>query len=565
MPTVADLERLEALVTNLRDLNTKQRGELIEAEAWNRLVSAVIDIGRATIDDTSDEVARHSHNDQVSLEWLDPKLRGIILEGGLGSPSSTAQLSKLERQLEKFSRTLAEFADRLNRIQSDVSGVATRDVEREASVGTALRKIDGVFDAREDIASLRGSLRIIESEVRTAADLSGRLQDDEGEDIDFNSLAGQINALEALGERLTLPDGGAFDGDAYARDLAQLRAELVTEAELNEALSNIENDFSGDLRNELFEGARTAALEANADALAGLSRDLRADQDASIRTLEESLDGRIAAATGDLSNQILTDARNEQTAMLDERLAGFGKDRDTEIDRRLGLLTDDVTRQLDGLSETVRDDVAAAVTKDVDAQLADFETTISGIGATTAALDEQLSGLTRSLNTTAARIETVSRDLQAADSRLNAQLTERIGAVEAELDLRIKDAADTNRLAMQAERETEMAVMRDQLTVQMTRTLRDVARTEIAMATTQLRGEMTEIAAAEIDAGMADMRTEMREAATVSDAQLAGLVSAEVRRATSDLDDRIAIGIEARQPTIERDFDPVLVQPVIRG
>lgn len=562
MPTVADLERLEALVSNLKDISNKQRGELIEAEAWNRLVAAVIDIGQAALaGEVNEEVAAHKHNDQVSLEWLDPKLRSIILEGSAGDPSTVAQADKFARQLAKFGQTLAEFSDRLNQIQKDISGVATRDVERETSVGDALRKLDGVFDARNDVANLRGSLRLIEGQVRTAADLSGRLVDDNGEEIDFNGLSRRVIDLEGLRENLVLPTGSTFDADGYARDLAQLRAELVTEAELEEALGNVGGGISDDLRNELRDDARVAALEGNADAFDSFGRDLRGEQDGRFRALEDSLDGRIDAATGDLQSQILTNAREEQSSILDERFGAFGASRDAEMDRRLGALTDDVTRRIDGLNETVRGDITDAVTADLDGRLAEFDRRFAGIDATTNALDERLGGNTRSLNTNAARIETVSRDLQLANSRLNAQLTERIATIEFSLDERIKGATDANRVAMRAERETELAVMRDQMNVELTRTLRDVAKTEVAMASTQLRGEMTDIASAEIDSGLAMIRDEVRETGAVTDAQLAGMVSAEVRRATADLDDRIRVGVESHELTVNRNVntDPVIM------
>lgn len=563
MATIADLERLEALVANLRTLAGKQRGELIEAEAWNRLVTAVIDIGRATIEDASDEVAGHKHNDQVSLEWLEPRLRAQILEGG-ANPASAAQIGKLERQLAKFGQAIDELGDRLNRIQADVSGVATRDVERETSVGTALRKLDGVFDAREDVASLRGSLRVIEGQVRTAVDLSSRLQDDTGEDIDFTSLAKRVTSLEAIDQRLTLPDGNSFNADGYARDLAQLRADLVTEAELEEALGNIEKNFSGDLRGELLDSARKAALEANADALDALGTELRNEQQADMRKLETSIDGRINTATGDLREQILAAAREEQVGAMDERLKRFETIQNAELDRRISTLNESVTGRIDKLTETVRDDVTKTVSADLDAQLEKFNSRIASVETAEAGLAKKMDELTRSVNLTAARIETVNRDLLAADSRLNAQLSDRIKGIETRLDDRIKVASDALRVAVRAEREDEMAALREKLNKDMTRSMRDVARTEVSMATGRLRGEMTETAQAEIRAQTDSIRAEMTETASVSDARLAGLVSAEVRRQTANLDSRIDVALDERNLTVRRDVDPVVLEPVIR-
>ena len=563
MPTVADLDRLDAIVVTLRELTGKQRGELIEAEAWNRLVDAVIDIGRTTIEDGSDQVPGHKHTDQVSLDWLDPRLRAQILEGG-ANPANAAALAKLERRLAEFARKLDAVSERLTRIQSDVAGVATRDVEREAAVGTALRRLDGVFDAREDVAALRGSLRTIEGQVRTAADLSNRLIDDGGDEIDFTAISRRVAALEEIEARLTLPGGDRFAADSYARDLARLRAELVTEEELRERLETLQGGLSENDRAGLLDAARDAAVAANRDTLAALETDLRRSQDDSLRQIEGTLDTRIGAATGDLRDRILSVARDEQAALLTARLDSFRTTQTAEMDRRLAAQADGLTAQMTAMNASVRDDVSAQVSARLEERIGGTDARIEALNRTIAALDDQMTGITGTLAAQAERVETVNRELLAATSRLNVQLTERIGGIEATLDERIGVAAQGLRAAIRAERQGEMAVMRDQLGTQLTRTIRDVARTEVTMATSQLRGEMTDIATAAIRSDIDAIRAELRETSVVSDARLSGLVSAEVRRQTADLDARIDVALENRDIRIDRDVDPVIVGPVVR-
>ena len=563
MPTVADLDRLDAIVVTLRELTGKQRGELIEAEAWNRLVDAVIDIGRTTIEDGSDQVPGHKHTDQVSLDWLDPRLRAQILEGG-ANPANAAALAKLERRLAEFARKLDAVSERLTRIQSDVAGVATRDVEREAAVGTALRRLDGVFDAREDVAALRGSLRTIEGQVRTAADLSNRLIDDGGGEIDFNAISRRVAAIEEIEARLTLPGGDRFAADSYARDLARLRAELVTEEELRERLETLQGGLSENDRAGLLDAARDAAVSANRDTLAALETDLRRSQDDSLRQIEGTLDTRIGAATGDLRDRILSVARDEQAALLTARLDSFRTTQTAEMDRRLAAQADGLTAQMTAMNASVRDDVSAQVSARLEERIGGTDARIEALNRTITALDDQMTGITGTLAAQAERVETVNRELLAATSRLNVQLTERIGGIEATLDERIGVAAQDLRAAIRAERQGEMAVMRDQLGTQLTRTIRDVARTEVTMATSQLRGEMTDIATAAIRSDIDAIRAELRETSVVSDARLSGLVSAEVRRQTADLDARIDVALENRDIRIDRDVDPVIVGPVVR-
>ena len=52
MPTVEDLEQLNALLDKLLPLTSKSRGELIEADDWNTIVTAFIEVGRAALAET---------------------------------------------------------------------------------------------------------------------------------------------------------------------------------------------------------------------------------------------------------------------------------------------------------------------------------------------------------------------------------------------------------------------------------------------------------------------------------------------------------------------------------
>ena len=82
MPTVADLERLDALVKRLVPLADVQRGELIQAQQWNLVVGALIEVARAVLaEEREGHVAAHGHPDQVTPGWLDPRLRTLVERG----------------------------------------------------------------------------------------------------------------------------------------------------------------------------------------------------------------------------------------------------------------------------------------------------------------------------------------------------------------------------------------------------------------------------------------------------------------------------------------------------
>src|SRR5688572_17289208 len=100
MPTVADLQRLDALVTRLTPLAQVAHGELIRAQAWNDLVGTVIELARAVLADSEEEVVpAHDHQEQVALSRLSPALRTLIERGPLSDPGSVARVADLERKL----------------------------------------------------------------------------------------------------------------------------------------------------------------------------------------------------------------------------------------------------------------------------------------------------------------------------------------------------------------------------------------------------------------------------------------------------------------------------------
>ena len=79
MPTVAELQRLDALINRLTPLSQVAQGELIRAQAWNDVVGTVIEVARAVLADAQVEVVpAHDHPEQVELSWLDPRLRSLI-------------------------------------------------------------------------------------------------------------------------------------------------------------------------------------------------------------------------------------------------------------------------------------------------------------------------------------------------------------------------------------------------------------------------------------------------------------------------------------------------------
>src|SRR5512134_2041235 len=102
MPTPQDLERLRALLGQLTAIGGARRGELIRADDWNALVSAVEDIARAVLAiDPAAAVPSHEHLDQVTSAWLSPDLRELLERGPLADPAAQKRLTEIEQTLKR--------------------------------------------------------------------------------------------------------------------------------------------------------------------------------------------------------------------------------------------------------------------------------------------------------------------------------------------------------------------------------------------------------------------------------------------------------------------------------
>src|SRR5437867_6395932 len=239
MPTSADLDRLEALVTRLTPLTETAPGELIRAEDWNLVVGALIEVARAAIAEggPDGEVPPHEHPDQVAPGWLTPGLRDLLERGPLADPAAAGKVGDLERRLGRLTDAADGIRGDITSMRASVSEVATRDLKREASVTQIRRVVEGIGDARDDVATLRGTLSSLQDSVKVAVDVSSRLTID-GQPVDMEAVGTRLKAVEQVRDRLKLPDGNLLDATAFEKRLGDLQGTLVTEQELDEALKN---------------------------------------------------------------------------------------------------------------------------------------------------------------------------------------------------------------------------------------------------------------------------------------------------------------------------------------
>ncbi len=497
MPTVAELERLEALVGLLAPLTQVQRGELIRADNWNTVVGALIEVARAVLAETrEDALPVHEHAEQVSIGWLDPRLRTLLERGPISDPAIVSRIEEIDRAMWRVSHRVDHVDEDLTEIRNRVAEVSTRDLTRQSDVTAVRRSVEGLSNAKEDVLALRETLRSLQTDVRVAVEVGSRLILN-GQPVDIAVIDQRIRDVESLRERLRTPTGELLDATVVERRLAELTTTLVTEDELDEALNQRPGRVPEDVLDQLRETLRG---------------DLTLDFQASFETL-----------------------RTDVTTSVNDRLAGV----DVTIAQRI---SDALPGLQASVAATIRPELAAAVERGseelravIDARLAeqsgalrgefgarfdDLEPTISGIQRTTDVLAERMNANEQRLDrhdvilqqfpdrlTTLAIDEAASREaLRAAlvadlDQRQQAQTTlldERLGALDG---------------AFRQQIETVLAGVEIRLVDVARQTATEAIADEVRAATNQLRGDMRQLVQDELT-GFQDRLPELVDART---------------------------------------------------
>lgn len=557
MSTIAELERLEALLGQLLPLSGMQRGELIEAEDWNQVVEAVMQIGRAALADPElVAVAPHEHTDQVGIGWLDARVRELLTGGGLKDPALDARFSKLERNLNRINTTLDRLLGDLRESRNRIDEVATSDLVRNNEITRLNRKVLGAADDRADIADLRSTLRTIEVDVARAVDVGARLELD-GAAIDVVGLARRVGEVEQLRERLTQPSGELLDAMAFERRLLELETSLVTESDLTKALGDVRSLPGGgefDL-DSVLETARATSREVATEAVGSLGGDLRSELDERLSGFGPQIRTEVDRSTEGLADEVLAAA----TALTLQEISGLSDTLTSEVqgvlNERLDATNASVDERLTGLNESI----ARAVLSRVDEQLqqaleplvgqvlvlqANLKMVEGQVGANEGAMEDFTTQLATQAN-------------QAARDRadMRAELHKRIETVEGRIDPTIRDAITDARSLLLSDVEATVAAARRDLEVRLAPIAREAAQTEVQVLSTSIRNDVSSIVRAEIDSSMADARKEISAEVAGMNQRVAGLVVTEVKRATAEIPALIDRGFEAFQPEINRMID----------
>lgn len=561
MPTIENLERLEGLVKTLTPLSNKQRGELIEATQWNQLVGGVLEVARASLAEAVDEsVPQHKHTDMVALEWLTPKLRALVSGGGLSDPANESALAKLEHKVDRLATRMDEIADKFGRLQADLAGVQTKDVVRQSEVTDLGRKIDGVRDARDDVAQLRTSLNTISADVRTAVAAVGSLTSG-GQLIDVAALVGRVDTLDGLRDALTTPDGNLLSAAEYERRIEELRAQLVTEDELRTSLEDLRGEFGGFDAGTILEEARLAGRAEVDGAIASFSATNAANLDQRFAALDASLDARVATATGDLGTSILDQARAQWQPALTDGLSNLEQTIGNMEAMRDTATRNALSQEIVRVEGSIGGQVTRAAADAVAASLAEVQANIDANGARVTAIEAQSAQNSTDIAANATRLETTRRNLAAADARLEQTLGARIDNLSTGIDTRIDARIPALRSGLQEDLRNDLNSLGRDIENRLGGIMRGTVATEVGITSGRLRSEIASMVDTEVAGVREDINTRIEAGLTTNAARLSGLVTNEVRRATGDLDGRVERAVNAFMPEVERRISG---QPVIR-
>lgn len=422
MPTVADLERLKALTERLTPLGGAAQGELIRAEDWNTLVGAVGELARVVLaEDRQATVPPHEHADQVTVGWLDPRLRALVERGPLSDPAAETRLQALEQRVERLAARIEGLFGSVGEVRDRVTEVTTRDLVRQAEVIEVRRSVEGLGDGRESVRELRTTLGALQRDVATAVTVGQRLTV-EGQPIDFNDLFARVARADELRDRLTSPDGSLFDARTLENRLTELTNTLVTQETLDRALENVRPVIDPDVLAGIEGNLRNQLLEQVNVSVGTFGEELRAETNVRFAELDTRTDARIADAVPNITTSVLNTIRPEFAAQLEGasgRLEGL-------IGERVEVMGSSLVRDYTEQIESLRGNIGERVGAELDVRLADrlqgFTTRLGRLEETVRPMSDRIQRLERDVDVIRGRNDLIRSEIDVADGRLRGEL-----------------------------------------------------------------------------------------------------------------------------------------------
>ncbi|OMB83814.1 hypothetical protein [Mycolicibacterium conceptionense] len=475
MATVADIERLKALTDRLLPLSSRARGEVIAAADWNTVVGALLELARAVVAaGVPTAVPAHDHPDQVTLGWLDPRLRALIEGGPLSDPGATARVTSIERQAALVSGRLDDVSREVRELRTVTGRQETNDLDRASALTVLSRTVSGMKDPRNEIAALRSSLDAISTNVSAVSAFATGLGD-----LTPAALLDGLSQIDQLRQRLTTPTGTLLDAAEFERRLTELQTTLVTEQELTDAIKSRPARLTAAVKAELLDETRVTAQRQAEDSARTLTEAMQTQLSTRIDEVILSAVQAARDAAADFRVDLQTRITTDLTELIKQGQTA-SDDRLTErFDAAASALRATVDQRITELQGSLDDRVSAAITEARPELLAAF----------TATVDDRISGLTRQLSTFQTGLDDIRVGLNATNTELAA------------VQQRTTATLDSRDAALRAEMVTErrrvdgqLSELQRQVTPRPTGITREELLTELGRNNDQLRSEMTRLA-----------------------------------------------------------------------
>lgn len=446
MPTVNDIERLQALVDRLLPLASRSRGEVIAAEDWNTVVGALLEVARAAVTDGGvTTVPPHRHPDQVTLAWLDPRLRTLIERGPLADPTSTSKLKAVERRAALIGQEVDQVSAQVRDLRVVTSRQETNDLDRESSLTALSRKLEGLTDPRDEISALRASLDAIGEGVSAVGTFVSGLGD-----VTPAALLRGLGRVGELEERLTMPTGALLDASEFERQLTELRTTLVTEDELTEAIRGRPTTLSDADRDALLEESKVVAQRQAEERATSLTDQLRDQLVNRIDSIQQSAVLAAREATEQFRGEMQTELAVQLTTVIDQNEAANRARIDAAIDAASAASQRTLDQRMTELEGSLGVRVDAALTNAQPELLNAFRTVLDG---QVAELNGQLATLRTRVGELGGSLAATGTQLAALQQSTKVELAHQAAALRAELSADTRAAIEGARRAQMAELE----------------------------------------------------------------------------------------------------------------
>jgi hypothetical protein len=484
---------LKSLSDRLDLIGNVGQGELIRADDWNTLVGSVVEIARVVLaEDHAVAAAPHEHPDQITVGWLEPKLRALIERGPLSDPAAITRLGNLEQKADRLAQRIEEIAAQLGTTRDRVTEVTTRDLTRQNDITDVRRVVEGLSDSRESVRELRESLRSIQTDVTTAITVGQRFIVN-GEPVDAQALLDRISSIEQLRENLRGPDGALFDAAGLENRLTELTNTLVTQATLDAALDTVRHDISPeDLA--AIEGNLSNTLSAQVNTtMTGLGNDIRNETNARLA----EVDGLVARAVSDSMPNITTAVLNTVRPEINSAVSAGMAQNQALFEKRLSetssALSADFSTKIGDVQLSINTAVAKEFANQLPGVIQPIQSQVDALGKLVEPMDARLDAAEASLGQVATRVEEVSvQSKQSVSSLRNELLIEmdrRDQTRSVDLDTRL------TQFSLAVDRKISSAILDNNRVVfdQVKAIAVDTATTQVNLATDQLRRDITVI------------------------------------------------------------------------